>query len=115
MAEFAGKAEIAELVAVAEVAEFVVLVELVWAAELVEVDETAAGVGFPEVVGIACVDAFAENFEFLKPFLDILLPPTLVTVLILMLRNGCPVPPEARFSGGGLALKKKHCWQMNLP
>ena len=41
-------------------------------------------------------------------FLAILLPPTRVIFVTISLRNGCPLPLEFRFSGGGLSLKKRH-------
>ena len=41
-------------------------------------------------------------------FLAILLPPTQVIFVTISLRNGCPLPLEFRFSGGGLSLKKRH-------
>lgn len=69
-----------------------------------------------EAVGSVVVAVVVVDFSFLEPhlsFLDILLPPTLVTARILVLRTECPVPPKVRISGGGLAPKKKH-WQFVL-
>ena len=40
-------------------------------------------------------------------FLEILLPPTRVIFVTKSLRNGCPLPLEFRFSGGGHSLKKR--------
>ena len=64
-------------------------------------------------VVVAAVDVVVALQERCLSFLDILLPPILVIARILVLQTECPVPPEARISGGGLALKKRH-WQMIL-
>ena len=84
---------------------------------LVELVEAVGAVGpdkwLVELVGAVEVAIFAEEgiAEVLKHlvlhFLEILLPPTRVIFVTKSLRNGCPLPLEFRFSGGGLSLKKR--------
>ena len=67
-----------------------------------------------ELVGAVGVAGSAEEGiagvlrHLVLHFLAILLPPTRVIFVTISLRNGCPLPLEFRFSGGGLSLKKRH-------
>ena len=69
---------------------------------------------FVELVGAVGVAESAEEGiagvlrHLVLHFLEILLPPTRVIFVTISLRNGCPLPLEFRFSGGGLSLKKRH-------
>ena len=69
---------------------------------------------FVELVGAVGVAESAEEGiagvlrHLVLHFLEILLPPTRVIFATISLRNGCPLPLEFRFSGGGLSLKKRH-------
>ena len=70
-----------------------------------------------ELVGAVEVALFAEEGiagvlrHLVLHFLEILLPPTRVIFVTKSLRNGCPLPLEFRFSGGGLSLKKR--WEFD--
>ena len=85
--------------------------------QLVELVEAVGAVGLDKwlvvLVGAVEVAMFAEEGiagvlrHLVLHFLEILLPPTRVIFVTKSLRNGCPLPLEFRFSGGGHSLKKR--------